>query len=132
MSGLDFIVHKVLYNYGLRFSYGWAIFYWSLYWCVFLVFGVVVWFVYWLGSGWSGRGFRVGFCLFLSVFLLSLGGLQDIFWFVFWGGGLPSFGVVWWWMPWSGLFGFWDSFCQLVLLSFVSFVVGLIWIFALR
>jgi len=29
LSGLDFIVHRVLYGYGLRFSYDWAVPYWT-------------------------------------------------------------------------------------------------------
>ena len=131
MSGLDFVVHRVLYGYGLWFSFDWAVGYWVFYWCVFLVFGVVVGFVYWVGSGRGGRDVRVGLGLFLSVFLLCLGGLQDVFWFVFWGGGLPSNGVVWWWMPWFGLFGFWDSGLQLWLLLVMCGVVGLVWVVVL-
>lgn len=95
MSGLDFVVHRVLYGYGLRFSYDWAVFYWGLYGSVFFVFSVVLGVIYWLGSGRSWKGVKVGFGLFLSVCLLFLGGLQDVLWFVFWGGGLPGFGVVW-------------------------------------
>jgi len=131
MSGLDFVVHRVLYGYGLRFSFDWAVGYWVVYWCVFVVFGVVVGFVYWLGSGRSGRGVRVGLGLGLSVFLLCLGGLQDVFWFVFWGGGLPGDGVVWWWVPWFGLFGFWDSGLQLWLLLVMFGVVCLVWVVVL-
>jgi hypothetical protein len=131
MSGLDFVVHRVLYGYGLRFSYDWAVGYWIVYWCVFLVFSVVVGFVYWVGSG-KGRGdVRVGLGLSLSVFLFSLGGLQDVFWFVFWSGGLPGDGVVWWWMPWFRVFGFWNSGLQLCLLGSVFVVVGLVWIVVL-
>jgi len=131
MAGLDFVVHRVLYGYGLRFSFGWAGFYWFVFGCVFVVFGLVVGFVYWLGSGGGLRGFRVGFGLFFSVLLLFFGGFVDVLWFVFWGGGLPGGGVVWWWMPWFWLFGFWDSFAQLVLLVFVFVVVVLFWIWIL-
>jgi len=66
--------------------------------------------------------------LFLSVLLLFVGGLVDVLWFVLWGGGLPGFGVVWWWMPWFGLFGFWDSGLQLVLLGLCCGVVVLVWV----
>lgn len=132
MSGLDFVVNRVLYGYGLCFSYGWAVFYWSVFGGVFLVFAVVVGFVYWLGSGRSRRDLRVGVCLFLSVCLLFWGGLADVLWFVLWGGGLPDCGVVWWWMPWCGVFGFWNSYCQLVMLVVAVLVVGLFWVLALR
>lgn len=79
MSGLDFVVHRVLYGYGLRFSYDWAIVYWVLYGCVFFVFSVAVGFIYWLASDRSRMDVKVGFGLFLSLFLFSLGGLQDVF-----------------------------------------------------
>jgi hypothetical protein len=131
MSGLDFVVHRVLYSYGLRFSYDWAVFYWDIYGCVFLIFGVVVGFVYWLGSDRRWKAVKVSVCLFLSVYLLFLGGLADVFWFVLWGGGLPSGDVLWWWMPWFRIFGFWNSFAQLCLLSVVFTVVGLFWIWIL-
>jgi hypothetical protein len=128
MSGLDFVVHRVLYGYGLRFSYDWAVGYWRVYGSVFLVFAVVVGFVYWLGSGRSESDVKVGLGLFLSVFLLSLGGLQDVVWFVFWGGGLPANDVIWWWMPWFGIFGFWNSLAQLCLLGVVFVIITLFWI----
>ncbi|MGQ9507022.1 MAG: hypothetical protein ACUVTB_04070 [Candidatus Bathycorpusculaceae bacterium] len=73
-----------------------------------------------------------GFGFVFECFLLSLGGLQDFLWFVFWGGGLPGGDVVWWWVPWFGLFGFWDSFLQLVLLCGVFFVVVCFWVFVLK
>lgn len=132
MAGLDFVVHKVLYGFGLCFSYDWAVFYWAVFGCVFFVFSVVVGFVYWFGSGKSRRDVGVSFCLFLSVFLFFVGGLVDVFWFVFWDGGLPGGDVVWWWMPWCAVFGFWNSVLQLVLLGGVFVVVGLVWVVVLR
>lgn len=129
MAGLDFVVHGVLYDYGLCFSYDWAVFYWWVFGCAFFVFGVVVGFVYWSGSGRSRRDGVFGFGLFLSVYLLSIGGLVDVLWFVLWGGGLPGDDVVWWWMPWFRLFGFWNTGLQLVLLGSVCLVVVLFWVF---
>lgn len=98
---------------------------------LFFGFAVAVGFIYWLASDRSRRDVKVGFGLFLSVFLFSLGGLQDVFWFVFWGGGLPGDGVVWWWMPWFRVFGFWNSGLQLCLLVSVFAVVGLVWVVVL-
>jgi len=106
MSGLDFVVNRVLYGYGLRFSFDWAVFYWNFYASVFFVFGGVAGFVYWLGSDRSRRDVGISLGLFLSVCLLFFGGLADVFWFVFWGGGLPSNDVVWWWSPWYRIFGY--------------------------
>jgi len=132
LSGLDFIVHRVLYGYGLRFSYDWASSYWSFYGCVYFVFSISVGFAYWLGSGKSGRDVRVAFGLFLSVYVLFLGGFADVLWFVFWGGGLPAYDVVWWWSPWFSVFGFWNSFWQLFLLSLVFVGLALLWILILN
>jgi hypothetical protein len=131
MSGLDFIVHGTLYGYGLRFSYDWAVNYWNVYGCVFFVFSVAVGFVYWLGSDRSRKDVKIGFGLFLSVYLLFLGGLADVLWFVLWSGGLPSGDVVWWWMPWFKVFGFWNSYAQLCLLGVAFVIVGLFWIWIL-
>lgn len=127
MSGLDFVVHRVLYGYGLRFSFDWAVFYWWVFGGVFLVLGGVVGFAYWVGSGRVRRDFWVGVCLFLSVVLLFVGGLEDFLWFVLWGGGLPDVGVVWWWCGWCWLFGFWNSFWHLVLLGVVCGGLVLCW-----
>lgn len=132
MSGLDFVVHGVLYGYGLRFSFDWAVFYWNVYGCVFFAFGVIAGFVYWLGSKRSWKDVKVSLGLFLSVCLLFLGGLADVLWFVFWGGCLPSDDVVWWWTPWFRIFGFWNSFVQLILLFGTFVVVVLLWFFVLR
>jgi hypothetical protein len=131
MSGLDFVVHRVLYGYGLRFSYDWAVGYWVVYGCVFFVFSVVVGFVYWIGSDKRKRDVKVSLGLSLSVFLLFLGGLQDVVWFVFWSGGLPGDIVVWWWMPWFEVFGSWNSSLQLCLLASMFAIVGVFWIWIL-
>jgi len=132
MSGLDFVVHRVLYSYGLLFSFDWAVVYWGVYGCVFFVFGVVIGFVYWLGSGRSRRDIKISLCLFLSIVLLSCGGLADVLWFVFWGGGLPAADVVWWWMPWYTILGFWNSVLQLGLLCGVFLTIATFWILILR
>jgi hypothetical protein len=132
MSGLDFVVHRILYGYGLRFSFDWAVFYWNVYTGVFFAFAVAAGFVYWLGSGRSWKDVKVSFGLFLSVFLLFFGGLADVFWFVLWGGGLPANDVVWWWSPWYRIFGFWNSIVQLILLLGVFVAVVLFWVFVLK
>ena len=132
MAGLDFVVNRVLYGYGLCFSFGWAGFYWSVFGCCFVVFGGMVGFSYWLGSQKKHTNLKVGVGLFLSVCLLFLGGLQDVLWFVLWGGGLPCADVVWWWMPWCGLFGFWNSACQLALLGGVAALVCGLWLWMLH
>ena len=131
-SGLDFIVNRVLYNFGLKFSFGWAIPYWLLYDGLFLIFGVSVSFAYWLGSNRNHKNVKFTFYLFFSVVLLIFGGLVDVIFFIFWGGGLPDFSVVWWWTPWYALLGFRNSLLQLLLLSAVTLIVVLMWIQAFK
>jgi hypothetical protein len=128
MAGLDFVVHHLLYDYGLRFSYTWASFYWFTFGSAIMMFGCITGFAYWFGSQKTSYDVKVGLGLSLSVCLLSLGGLEDVLWFVLWNGGLPKADVVWWWMPWCRLFGFWNSESQLGLLTIVSVVICLFWI----
>jgi hypothetical protein len=45
---------------------------------------------------------------------------------------LPCADVVWWWMPWCGLFGFWNSACQLALLGGVAALVCGLWLWMLH
>lgn len=132
MAGLDHVVHNILYGFGLRFSFEWAVLYWNLFGCAFLVFGLVIGFAYWIGSGGSKQSLRAGIGLCLSVWLLFLGGLEDVIFYVVWGGGLPSGDVVWWWTPWYRIFGFWNSGMQLSLLSGVSVIACLFWILTAR
>lgn len=132
MSGLDFVVHRVLYDYGLRFSYSWANFYWAIFGCVFAVFSFIAGFVYWLCSSKMSKDLKISAGLTLSIFLFYLGGLEDVLWFVLWSGSFPDVGVVWWWMPWFGIFGFWNGVCQLLLLSMVCLFVCGFWVWALR
>lgn len=132
MSGLDFTVHRILYTYGLSFSYDWAILYWGLFGCVFLVFSAIVGLAYWLASSRSRKDAHVSIGLSLSIGLLFCGGLEDVIWFTFWGGGMPSCSVMWWWTPWCRMFGHWDSSCQLCLLSVVLAAIVLSWIHIAR
>jgi len=132
MAGLDFVVHGVLYGFGLRFSFDWAVFYWRVFGFVFFVFGLTIAFAYWLGSGRSRRDFWVSLCIFLSIVLPFLGGLEDILWFVVWGGGLPDANVIWWWTPWYGLFGFWNISMQITALCVTFSLVVAFWGLALR
>jgi hypothetical protein len=132
MSALDFIVHRVLYNYGLVFSYEWATLYWIVFGSIFLIFAFLIGFIYLMSSNAKNqKDLRVAVGLSLSICLMFAGGLEDILFFVLWDGGLPGDFTVWWWMPWCGLLGFWNSACQVYLFGVVSVVVVLLWIWIL-
>ncbi len=122
MSGLDFVVHGVLYYYGLQFSFDWAVF---LLECLHLRVHCL--------CGGCGLCILVGFWQkperFESEFMFVFEYLPVVFWRL---AGLPPDDVVWWWMPWYRLFGFWNNFAQLALLSFVFGILFLFWFFTLR
>jgi hypothetical protein len=120
MSRIDYIVHSTLYNYGLRFSYDWANSYWLTYNCIFIAFGAALSFAFWVASDKTKRSAKLSLAILGSITLLTLGGLQDILFFVLWGQGLPQTSVVWWWMPWAGIIGTWNSSLQVLLTALTS------------
>jgi len=120
MSRIDFIVHNTLYSYGLQFSYEWANNYWFTYNTIFLIFGVALGSVFWVSSNKTRKDLKLSLALIGTITLLTVGGLQDIMFFVLWGGGLPHSSVVWWWMPWAGIVGTWNSLAQIALTSVTS------------
>lgn len=127
MSKFDFIVHEKLYNYGLFFSYEWALDYWITYWSAFIVFSVIITVMYWLGSGKTMGDLMFSLTVCLTINLLMIGGVQDLLFFLLWGDGLPGYEVVWWWSPWIYVFGTWNSSMQLVLSSLIVSVNVFIW-----
>ena len=94
MSGIDFIVHGILYNYGLHFSYEWALGYWVTYNLSFVAFSIAVSFSYWAGSSKTVKDLKLSIALIITVNALFLGCLQDIMFFVFWTGGFPPNNIV--------------------------------------
>jgi len=128
MSRIDFIIHETLYNYGLQFSYDWAADYWVIYTATFVAFSIIISLMYWLGSNKSVGDLKFSLTLLATVNILMIGGLQDIMFFVFWAGGLPPNDVVWWWIPWSGLFGTWTSLMQIIFSALALSATIILWI----
>jgi hypothetical protein len=112
MSRMDYVVNSTLYDYGLRFSYDWAGEYWVTYNAIFVAFALAVSCAYWFGSHKTRRDMKFSIALLVTIVLFTLGGLQDVMFFVLWGGGLPPSNVVWWWVPWTNLIGTWNSAIQ--------------------
>lgn len=122
MSRIDFIVHNTLYQYGLKFSYEWANNYWLTYNTIFITFGITLAFVYWVASKKTTRDLKLSLAMAGTITLLTIGGLQDILFFILWNGGLPHNSIVWWWMPWTSIVGTWNSLSQIALTAFTSSV----------
>jgi hypothetical protein len=132
MSRIDFIVHNTLYNYGLVFSYEWANSYWLTYNALFIAFGIVVSITYWLASNKTRKDLKLSCALLGTITLLAIGGLQDILFFVLWGGGLPPISVVWWWVPWVSVMGTWNSQMQIALTTLMLCTSMFTWIIAAK
>jgi hypothetical protein len=132
MSRIDYIVNATLYEFGLRFSYVWANDYWITYNAIFVMFAVMIAVVYWIGSKKTRSDLKVSAALFVTVNLLTLGGLQDIMFFLLWGGGLPSINVVWWWAPWTIITGTWNSMIQVGFTTLTACMSAIAWIMALK
>jgi hypothetical protein len=132
MSRIDYVVNADLYNYGLSFSYDWARGYWVTYSAVFVVFAVAVSCAYWFGSVKTRRDAKISISILATIVLLMVGGLQDVMFFVFWGGGLPATDVVWWWSPWISLVGTWNSVIQIGFMALMSCASSLTWILAVN
>jgi hypothetical protein len=116
MSRVDFIVNSTLYKYGLTFSYDWANAYWIAFDALFAAFSAMAAYVYWFGSSKTKCDKKIVVALLVTINALALGGLEDVLYFTFWGGGLPADNVVWWWSQWHGIFGTWNSTMQVELI----------------
>ena len=121
MSRMDYVVNSTLYNYGLRFSYNWAEGYWLTYNAIFIAFGLAVSCAYWLGSHKTRRDMKCSMALLATIVLFTVGGLQDVMFFVLWAGGLPPSNVIWRWSPFTSLIGTWNSMIQI---GFMTLMVG--------
>lgn len=127
MSKIDFIVHGTLYDYGLQFSFEWAIDYWIVYTVAFVVFSVIVSLMYWLGSKKTMKDLKFSLALLATVNILMMSGLQDVMFYILWAGGLPPNDVVWWWVPWFYIVGTWTTPMQILLTLAGISVTTLLW-----
>ncbi len=132
MSRIDFIIHNTLYKYGLQFSYEWANTYWLTYNLIFIAFGFALSITYWAASNKTKKDLKLSLALMGTITLLTIGGLQDILFFVLWNGGLPQSSVVWWWMPWTSIVGTWNSIAQIALTTLTSCVSAAVMFSAFR
>ena len=132
MSRMDYVVNSTLYNYGLRFSRGWADGYWITYNAIFVAFALGISCAYWFGSRKTRRDLKFSIALLTTIILFTIGGLQDIMFFVLWAGGLPPNNVVWWWAPLANIVGTWNSTIQVAFTSLMVCVSVCIWLIVKR
>jgi hypothetical protein len=128
MSKIDYIVHGTLYQYGLQFSFEWAIDYWIVYTVAFVAFSITVSLMYWLGSKKTTRDLKFSIALLVTVNILMISGLQDIMFYILWAGGLPPNNIIWWWIPWYNIVGTWTTSMQILSTSIGIATTILLWI----
>jgi len=132
MSRIDFVVHGTLYDYGLQFSYEWALEYWVLYPAAFVIFALAAGLMFWLGSSKTPRDLKISAAITATIIILMIGGLQDVMFFVLWAGGLPPADVVWWWNPWRYILGSWSSVSQIASMLLALSATILLWTQTIR
>jgi len=122
---IDFIVNRTLYDYGLKFSWSWAIPYWSALWTTFLIIAALVMTTYWIRREETLRNARTAVLLGITVILTSLN--FDLLWFAYlWR--LPAWNEVWWWYPFYWLLGLkWTTFHQVAFTVAVDSILAGLW-----
>ena len=101
LTRIDYLVHDILYDYGLIFSYVWADEYWLLYSLSYHLLIIILFL-------WTKNKY---FFLAAEVFVLTA--TPDLIFFGVWKGSFPT--IDWWWMSFHNLFGFWSTFDQIFL-----------------
>ena len=125
ITGIDFIIHEVLYNYGLRFDYTWANLYWIILTALFWAVAAVGTSAYLIDREKVSK--RKTLAVFITLLTEYYGGWLDTVFFIIerlrrgtWGNAFNN----WWWHPYSSWFGHWDLNSNLVLntVTFISLI----------
>jgi hypothetical protein len=132
MSRMDYIVHGILYRYGLQFSYNWANEYWAIYTSLFVFCSIAMALMYWLGSNKTSKDLKISIGLLATINILMIGGLQDLLFYTLWGNGLPPDNIIWWWTPLSHYFGTWNSSMQVALTVLTCSATVPLWLYILK
>ena len=126
MTQIDFIVHNVLYQYGLNFSMEWASSYWTMLGSVFILVSALIVITYLMGvQEINKRSLSTGLLLGFSVYVLGVN--LDLLWFTAFLRELPALSEHWWWMPMDGFLGVkWTTLHQILYtLAFNVALIGL-------
>ena len=126
VTRIDFIVHNVLYQYGLNFSYEWASSYWAMLGNVFILVSALIVIAYLMGAKEINKHtLSIGLLLGFSVYALGVN--LDLLWFTVFLGELPVLSEHWWWMPMDGFLGVkWTTLHQILYtLAFNVTMIGL-------
>ena len=132
VTGIDFIVHSTLYDYGLIFSNTWAVPYWTLLGLVF--FGLAFCSVSAYNIDRKKINIYKSILVFITIIAEHNGGILDTLWFVIyrilngnWGGAFGN----WTWHPYSTI-GFYNLYSNLTLNVIVIVILTIAWYWVLR
>lgn len=132
VTGVDFVVHNVLYKWGLIFSWDWALPYWiSLYFIIISssLFAVSSFYVPRKDLEEIPSHIKIKSLLIGLSTLFAFSNL-DLIWFCM-AGYLPPFKEIWWWMPQSFLLGLrWNSLAQIIFTTVIDVGIGVAWYLA--
>lgn len=119
LTGIDYIMHNWLYNWGLRFDYSWAYPYWILLALTFVSIGAVGASAYVLDR--KRRFIRLKKKKIFAVFFTLIAEhfaayLDSLFWLIHaLAGKRVDWISNWWWSPYSKIFGYWNLGANLLL-----------------
>lgn len=122
---LDHVVNSTLYDFGLRFEYGWFTAYGLALFMTFLFLGLRSGFLYYFNSSDSDK-LRISIALIVTDLALWAGGYLDFIWFLI-DGELPSISKVWWWMPQAQIIPGYNILHHSVYVAIWTVALALLW-----
>jgi len=101
---MDVIVHHVLYDWGLEFSYAWADPYWIGMGACRISIALMAGACYYFFRSGEEHHKVVPIGIISTILGLFFGGLEDTMYFLIIG-GFPPMDSVWWWSPFNRFLG---------------------------
>jgi hypothetical protein len=102
--------------------------YWTWMNVIILMFSVVAAVAFWAGAPMSKQTTQIIYGILVSGFILLISGFEDVMYFLN-HGNLPAADVQWTWMAQYRMWGFWNTRCHLLWMSFWLFMVlPFVWI----
>jgi len=134
MTGIDFIIHKILYEYGLKFSLVWAEPYWNLLTLMFLVFGLLAISGYLIDR--KKISWKKLILIFITIQVEYYAGFLDTIYFVIanlFRGWYFDWSSNWWWHPFYRWFGIeWNIQRNIILNIIAGICLIIAWVYVLR
>jgi len=130
---MDYIIHKILYNFGLIFSYEWANPYWMLLGLIFICFGLIGVSAYCIDKKRIPKA--KAFMVFITVVAEHFFGFLDTLFYVIdkiVTGEFIGWYENWWWHWFSKMDGTWNLQRNIILNIIVGIFLIIGWIYVLR